>query len=123
MRLRSTAAGQGSYAADTTALVADSQWEATVLVTDAAGNVTGSRSFDFGLDREGISSGRLAPAIDPVLAIGLIVGLAGFAGFGWALSGRSIPRTPADWGRRVLLAGSGAGAALGLLIVVGGSVR
>jgi copper transport protein len=123
--LRASSDPQGGviYAADGGLLVTDSRWDATVTVTDASGTEVGRRHFTFSVDAEGVSAGRALPPIDPVLAIGLVLAVAGLFGLAFGIAGGSIPRTPPDWGRQVLVAGSGVGTAVGALIIAGGAMR
>lgn len=116
-------AGGITYVADGGLLMADSRWDATVTVTDGSGNEVGRRHFTFAVDASGVSAGRALPPIDPALAVGLLLVVGGLFGLAFGIAGGSIPRTPPDWGRRVLIAGGGVGTALGALIVAAGPIR
>lgn len=123
LRPATDASGGVVYATDGGLLVADSSWDATVTVTDTSGTEVGRRHFTFSVDALGVSAGRALPPIDPALAIGLLLAVGGLFGLAFGVAGGSIPRTPAVWGRRVLVAGGGVGTAVGALIIAGGSIR
>ena len=111
------------YVADGGLLLADSRWDATVTVTDASGTEVGRRHFTFSVDDTGVSAGRALPPIDPALAMGLLLAVGGLFGLVFGIAGGSIPRTPAAWSRRVLVAGGSVGTGLGALILVAGPIR
>ena len=115
--------GAVTYVADGGLLLADSRWDATVTVTDAAGTEVGRRHFTFSVDADGVTAGRALPPIDPLLAVGLLLVVGGLFGLAFGIAGGSIPRTPPVWGRQVLVAGSGVGTALGAIIIAGGGIR
>jgi copper transport protein len=111
------------YVADGGALAASTSYSAVVVVTDQQGTEVGRRDFAFAVDATGIGEGRALPPIDPGLAVGLLLAVGGLFGAAFGISGGSLPHAPAAWGRRVLVAGGGVGAALGALILAAGPLR
>ena len=61
-------------------LAADSSWDATVIVSTAAGQEIGRTRFTFALDQTDISAGRQLPPLDPVLLVAVLLLLGGLLG-------------------------------------------
>ena len=115
------AAGPGAlYIADGGQLAPDSDWDAAVVVSTAAGTEVARQRFTFSLDLDGISQGRDLPPIDPALAVAiLLIGMAVIGG-AFGVAGGRLPRTDAAASRAALLAGSAISGVLGLAILSGG---
>lgn len=103
-------------------LPGSSRWDATVIVSSADGQELGREQFAFALDATGISEGRAAPPLDPVIIIAIVLLGAAVVGLGYLLGGGSLPRVERAAGRLALAGGCIVGGLLGLVLLVGGSV-
>jgi len=112
-----------SQVADVADLVGDSQWQATVVLTDPNGTEISSQQFGFALDAEGLSAGRATPPIDPILVVALLLILGALCGTALTLAGRSLPRTVPETSRVAVLGGSLVGGILGIALLFGGPPR
>lgn len=109
------------FLADGVALPADSRWDATVVLTDAAGTELSRQRFRFSLGDRGIVDGAASPIIDPLwlVPVGLL-GL-GLLGLSYWLGGGTLPRTEPGASRVALIAGGTTSVALGLVMLVAGA--
>ena len=101
-------------------LAADSSWDATVIVSTAAGQEIGRTRFTFALDQTGISAGRQLPPLDPVLLVAVLLLLGGLLGLAYGVAGGRLPRCDVRTSRIAVISGSMVGTVLGLIILSGG---
>jgi hypothetical protein len=109
------------YIADGVALTAESRWDATVVVADAAGTELSRERYTFAVGERGITEGAATPLIDPLwlVPVGLL-GL-GLLGVSYWLGGGVLPRTEPRTSRLALIAGGATSLALGVVMLVGGA--
>ena len=121
-RIRLTPEGdQGrQFAAGGALLAPDSQWDGTLVVTDAAGSELVRERFRFSFDATGLISGRRLPDIDPLILVALALVAAAVIGLTFGLAGGRLPRTNAAASRGALVVGGVVGGLLGLgMLIVG----
>jgi putative copper export protein len=102
-------------------LVADSRWDATIVVSDAAGRELGRRRFVFAVGATGLTEGQATPPVEPTAVLAMVFLALGALGIGFALAGGRFPRTTAAAGRLPVLGASCTGLVLGLAILVAGA--
>lgn len=112
-----------AWASDVDQLPAGSQWTATVVISGSNGAELSREQFSFALDAAGISAGRAAPPIDPILVVALMLLLGGLFGVGFTLAGKALPRTLRETSRVAVLGGSLVGGVLGIALLIGGTPR
>ena len=111
--------GPATYTASGLLLPADSRWDATVVVSDAAGHETGRQRFTFALDSAALSAGRQTPPLDPALLVGIVLITGGVIGLGFWIGGGRPPLVEPRLGRQALAVGSALGGVLGVLVLLG----
>jgi copper transport protein len=99
------------------------RWDATVVATEPGGTEIARQRFVFALDTDGISEGRATPALDPGMAVAILLLVLGVLGLGYALAGGVLPRTSPDAGRPAMIGASLAGLALGIAAFALGGPR
>ncbi len=122
VHLRPVPTEPGKWIATGGLLPADTRWEATVVLTSANGEI-GRTSFAFDVDGSGIAAGRAGLPIDPALALAAALAIAAVVGLSFALAGGALPGVERLAGRRALLGGGVAGAALAIALVIGTMAR
>ena len=103
-----TGAGPGSTYTTDAVLPADSQWDATVAVSNNAGVEQGRARFGFSFAADGSLVGAARPPVDPLLVLALIFGALAVIGLTIAIAGGWLPRADPVVSRWALWLGSGA---------------
>ena len=109
--------------ADVADLAANSQWQATVVVSGPAGAELARERFAFAIDATGLSAGRATPPIDPIVVVALLLLLGAVSGTALTLAGRSLPRTLRETSQVAVLGGSLVGGILGIALLIAGPPR
>lgn len=112
-----TADGTARWTADALVLPADSRWDTSVRILDAAAATEYSRQrFGFTMSDVGIDAGRVRPLLDPVTGVALVLAFGGAVGLGLGAGGMRLPRCERTASRVALIAGGGVAVVLGGLI-------
>jgi len=112
--------GERDFVADGVVLAPDSRWDAALVVRDAASTEVGRARFVWTLGAAGISEGRSTPIVDPALLAALLLLAAATFGIAFTVAGGRLPLVHPTVGRQTLIAGGTVGAALGLVLLLGG---
>ncbi|HEY7024236.1 MAG TPA: copper resistance CopC family protein [Candidatus Limnocylindrales bacterium] len=114
-------AGSGPGATFTTdaVLPANSQWDASVVLSDGSSEI-GRARFGFSFAADGSLMGASRPPVDPLLVLALIFGALSVVGLTIAIAGGWLPRADHLASRRALLLGSGAALTAAVLCLVAG---
>ncbi|HTS14753.1 MAG TPA: copper resistance protein CopC [Candidatus Sulfotelmatobacter sp.] len=111
--------GAAVYTASGVLVASSSEWDASVILSDAQGKELGRARFDYAFDADSLISGGQLPLLDPALLIGILLLGGGLLGFAFWLGGGGPPLVEAGLGRRTLAVGSVLGSALGVLVLIG----
>lgn len=112
--------GDRNFVADGVVLGPQSRWDAALVVRDAAATEVGRARFVWTLTAASISEGRRAPIVDPALVAAALLLAAALLGIAFAIAGGRLPLVHPTVGRQSLIAGGTIGAALGLVLLLGG---
>ena len=100
-------AGPGSSFTTDAVLPPDSEWDASVRVTQSGAEV-GRARFGFSFASDGALVGGVRLPIDPLIVLAVLFGALAVVGLTVALAGGWLPRANAQASRRALYLGSGA---------------
>jgi copper transport protein len=117
--LRPTA-DPGTFQAGGGLLPAGSRWDASLVVRAADGTESSRTRYSFALDAEGISEGRATPAVDPALAIAIVLLIGAAFGIAFTVGGGTLPRVDPATSRIAVLGGSAASIVIGAAALLGG---
>lgn len=109
--------GTVDWFADALVLPGGSQWDTSVRLVSAAGVELSRQRFAFAISDQGVTEGRVTSVLDPVVAVAVVLLLAGALGVGLALGSARLPRCEALASRWAL--GTGGLIAVALAVAIG----